>query len=136
MHKIFVYSQTHFPINRKKIKQTVKQTLEQQGITSIAEVTINFVGDRKMTQLHEKYLHEPGTTDVLSFPLTNLIKKKLGEIEFPYEEREEAIRLGDIVISYPQAQRQAAQHNLLVDEEINKLVEHGLLHLLGIHHDE
>jgi len=43
--------------------------------------------------------------------------------------------LGDVVISYPQALKQAQEHNLLVDEEIDRLVEHGVLHLLGIHHE-
>jgi len=43
--------------------------------------------------------------------------------------------LGDIVICYPQAKRQAMQWNKLLDEEIEFLASHGLLHLLGIHHE-
>ena len=46
------------------------------------------------------------------------------------------LRLGDIVVSYPVARRQAGEHNLLVDNEIKILVKHGMLHLLGIHHEE
>jgi len=39
------------------------------------------------------------------------------------------------VISYPVAQKQANDHNITTDEEVNRLVEHGMLHLLGIHHE-
>ena len=150
MHKIFIYSQSHFPINRKKIKNTVNQTLNKQGIITEAEVSVNFVGDRKMTELHKTYLKDEGTTDVLSFPLqefsgenpTSSRSARLRgtgnrNINFRYGRDEDILlHLGDIVVSYPQAQRQAGEHNLLVDDEINNLVKHGLLHLLGIHHEE
>ena len=44
--------------------------------------------------------------------------------------------LGDIVICYPQARREASQKNKLVDQVIMELAQHGTLHLLGIHHKE
>jgi probable rRNA maturation factor len=44
------------------------------------------------------------------------------------------LRLGDIVISHPQALEDAAMDGISVDEEIATLVEHGVKHLLGIHH--
>jgi len=63
---------------------------------------------------------------VLSFPMQE------GEV---VPEDEDGINLGDIVICYPQAKRQAMQWNKLLDEEIEFLASHGLLHLLGIHHE-
>ena len=44
-------------------------------------------------------------------------------------------RLGDIVISYPEIIREAAAQEMLVDERIGELVQHGMLHLLGLHHE-
>jgi len=44
------------------------------------------------------------------------------------------LRLGDIIISYPQALEDASMDGISVDEEIRTLVEHGMNHLLGIHH--
>jgi probable rRNA maturation factor len=76
-----------------------------------------------MTQLNKAWLKRQGTTDVISFPLD--------EDKFP----DKVLRLGDIVISYPQARKQAAAANTTVDEEVNKLVEHGVLSLLGLHHE-
>ena len=44
------------------------------------------------------------------------------------------LRLGDIVISYPQAMEDASLEGISVDEELRDLVEHGINHLLGINH--
>jgi len=46
------------------------------------------------------------------------------------------LRLGDVVISHPQAQAEAARQGIPINEELSVLVEHGILHLLGIHHQE
>lgn len=155
MVSILLSSESRYPVNRKLIKQTVLDVSNQQKIKSDIEVSILIIGDRKMSELNEKYLKSSGTTDVISFPLeTNhylpLPRSPQGfEALNPYDNRndknqnqgfvlppDDILRLGDIVISYPQAVKQAAENNVLVDEEIGSLVKHGLLHLLGIHHKE
>ncbi|PIS09328.1 rRNA maturation RNase YbeY [Candidatus Beckwithbacteria bacterium CG10_big_fil_rev_8_21_14_0_10_34_10] len=125
MIKILIQADSRYPVNRKRIRQKIRQVLRNKGIKKQAELSVLIVGDRKMASLNSKYLKRKGTTDVLSFSL--LEGKKI----FP---KEETLRLGDIVISYPQARKQAGQYNILVDKEIDRLVEHGLLHLLGVHH--
>ena len=126
MIKILFKTDSRYPIDRKKIREYSRQVLLSKGIRENAELSIFFVGNRKMTTLNKKYLHREGTTDVLSFSLAE------GKVPFP---KDKVLRLGDVVISYPQARKQAGQYNFLVDDEINKLVRHGILHLLGIHHD-
>jgi probable rRNA maturation factor len=69
---------------------------------------------------------EEKVTDVLSFPLVEGLELT---VDF------NGLNLGDIVICYPQAKRQAIQWNRIIDEEIEFLACHGLLHLLGIHHN-
>lgn len=125
MIKILIKADSRYPVERKRIRQKIKQILGKKGLTQDTEVSILFIGDRKMKSLNKKYRGKSETTDVLSFPLNE------GGHPFPAEE---TLRLGDIVISYPQARKQAGEYNVLVDEEIDRLVEHGLLHLLGIHH--
>ena len=44
--------------------------------------------------------------------------------------------LGDVVVSKDQAERQAKEYGHSIEEEIAKLVEHGVLHLFGIHHED
>jgi ssRNA-specific RNase YbeY (16S rRNA maturation enzyme) len=46
------------------------------------------------------------------------------------------IQLGDIVVCYPLAVAEAIEENVLVDERVYELIEHGAMHLMGIHHKE
>lgn len=111
--------------------------VNEKRITAIAEKTagkdknlsVLFCGDGKMRDLNRQYRHLDMTTDVLSFGKEENVKEQGGWLE-------EESYLGDIVISYPQAKRNAKEYGLEVDEEIDKLVEHGIRHLLGVHHGE
>jgi probable rRNA maturation factor len=126
MIRILIRADSRYPVDRKRIREKARQLLKSKGLTHGVEVSLSFVGDRKMKQLNTKYLKKKETTDVLSFSLTE------GKASFPADD---ILRLGDVVISYPQARKQAGQYNILVDEEIDRLVKHGLLHLLGVHHE-
>ena len=86
------------------------------------DLNIAFVEDDYMTELHIKWMDEPGTTDVLSFPM-----------DMP-EEPGEAVTLGDIVISPVVAAEQATQQGHSIEHEIFILATHGLLHILGYDH--
>ena len=92
----------------------------------IYKISLSVVGERKIKELENKYFNRDEVTDVLSFPLEE------GE-KMPDDT--DGTSLGDIVVCYPQAKRQALQWNRIIDEEIEFLACHGLLHLLGIHHD-
>ncbi len=114
---------TRYKIDRKKIRETVEKTLKSHGVADMAEVSVVVVGERKMSQLHLKYLQAEGPTDVMSWPLEG--------VNYP----DDVLRLGDVVVCYPVAVKLAAEENMMVDEKIASLVEHGCLHLLGIHHE-
>lgn len=95
-----------------------------------AEVSLSVVGDRMMRNLNKRFRQIDATTNVLSFPLAvNHTRQRF--VDPP----DNKLYLGDIVISYPQAREDAAQENKLVDDKIDELVEHGLMHLLGNHHE-
>jgi probable rRNA maturation factor len=66
-------------------------------------------------------------TDVLSFP--QMDGESIPEVD------SEVLTLGDVVVCYPQAKKQSLKLNRLIDDEIEFLTCHGVLHLLGIHHD-
>ena len=132
MNNILIQSSSRYPIRRKKIKETVTKTLEAMQISGAVEVEINVVGDRKMRTLKRDHLGIDETTDVLSFPIH---EKIVGEKPTFVSDPDGFIRIGTIFVSYPQAQRQANIHKLLIDDEIDQLVEHGILHLVGVHHD-
>jgi probable rRNA maturation factor len=76
-----------------------------------------------MKQLNELFRGKGMTTDVLSFP------------NEPDEFDPDKNNLGDIVISVEQAQKQADEYGLTLENEINQLILHGLLHLCGYDHE-
>lgn len=132
--KISIKTESRYPVDKKHIRKTIKEYLKSKQEFEETEVAIDvyFVGDRKMKTLNQKYLDRDKTTDVLSFSLTEEDKEIDEEfITAP----EDILHLGEVIVSYPQARKQAGENNVLVDEEIDRLVIHGLKHLLGIHHD-
>ena len=86
------------------------------------ELSVTFVDDQEMEELHIKWMDEPGTTDVLSFPM-----------DMP-ENPSDAVTLGDIVIAPTVAATQAAAAGHSAEQEIFILAAHGLLHILGYDH--
>jgi rRNA maturation RNase YbeY len=100
--------------NARKILALVK---EQD-----AELSLAFVADREIAKLNRKYRNQPRPTDVLSFP---------AERVFAGPQR----LLGDVVISVERAEAQAKAGGWTLNEEIDRLLIHGVLHLLGYDHE-
>lgn len=120
-----IYIESRYKVNRRKVKQVVLDTIKKHGIVGPAEVSVAIVGNRKMRALNKKYRDVDKTTNVLSF----------SQEEGEYSPRPAGeLYLGDIVVSYPVVISEAAAENMLVDDKVSELVEHGVLHLLGEHH--
>ncbi|MBI2019450.1 rRNA maturation RNase YbeY [Candidatus Daviesbacteria bacterium] len=136
MFNIIINSDPRYNVNKASIQAVVIQILQKLRISGRIELGVNIVGDRKMHELNRKYRGLDSTTNVLSFALEDSSPASLqhipriGFVAAP----DKWLRLGDIVISYPQVLEDASLEGLSVDEEIRYMVEHGLNHLLGIHH--
>lgn len=123
---VLLYVESRYKVNRKRIKKTIEEILDEHNVKSKTEVSVAIVGDRKMAQLNKKYRGKTGTTNILSFPLSE------GD-QVPTSP--DIARLGDIVISYPVLIDESAKEEMLVDDRVDMLVAHGLRHLMGIHHE-
>ena len=86
------------------------------------DLNLGFIDDDYMTELHIKWMDEPGSTDVLSFPMD------MPEVEG------EIVTLGDIMISPTFATAQALTAGHSIEHEIYILATHGLLHIIGYDH--
>jgi probable rRNA maturation factor len=115
--------QTKIKIERRKIRSTVLKLLKIMDCAN-KELCISFVDDNTIKQLNNNYLQRDNSTNVLSFSLQ---EGEYGNINPNV--------LGDIVISAETAQRDAAIGDLSISEEIDFLIIHGLLHLLGLNHE-
>jgi rRNA maturation RNase YbeY len=129
MHIIQIFVESRYKVNRKKIKQAITEVLAEHGIQTPVEIAVAVVGDRKMTHLNETYRQKQGTTNVLSFVASE--GEKLPETELDDTRN----RLGDIILSYPQVVRDSARDEMLVDDKVDELIRHSMLHLLGVHHE-
>jgi probable rRNA maturation factor len=116
-------NQNKIKINRRKIRAAILKILKILECAD-KEISINFVDDTKIKQLNKQYLGKDKATNVLSFSLR---EDEYGNINPQV--------LGDIIISVETAQKDAVYGNLTVDQEINFLIIHGLLHLLGYDHE-
>jgi probable rRNA maturation factor len=107
---------------RRSVERLLRKAASRVGgrARGAAHVTVVFCGDVRMRRLNRQFRGVDQTTDVLSFPL--------GESAEPGA-------LGDIVISVPAARRQARRWGLSPRREMEQLVLHGFLHLLGYDHE-
>jgi probable rRNA maturation factor len=101
--------------------------LDQLRIHPQAELSVLLVDEDTMSSYHEKYMGEPGPTDVLSFPMD--------ELRPPGDGDEPPVGLlGDIVLCPAVTDRQAREHGRSTAAEAEYLLVHGILHLLGYDH--
>lgn len=128
MIKVNVKKQSNYPISSPYLKKIVRDFLTKNGIVSNAEVSVAIVGEAEMLNLGKKYLKDHILHNVLSFTEDEMQKK------FVYPP-DNIIRLGEIIVCYPKAFEEAKTEGRLIDDKIKELVEHGALHLLGIHHE-
>lgn len=132
VNRITFSGQSRYPVSIKKIKEHLNSCLKELKVAGPVIISVIIVGNRKIRELNRKYRGRDYATNVLSFPSA----ENKENITFPVGDPEEMKFLGDLVVSYPQALKEAAEENKLVDIKILELLEHGLLHLLGYHHKE
>jgi probable rRNA maturation factor len=98
--------------------------MKEMKLNPDCDLNVGFIDDQYMTELHIKWMDEPGSTDVLSFPM-----------DMP-EHEGEVVTLGDIMISPTFAAAQAITAGHSAEHEIFILATHGLLHIIGYDHAE
>ena len=110
-----------------QLKDVARYCLDKLGMHPDCELSISLVEESEMSSLHMQWMDEKGPTDVLSFPMDEL--KPNSAAQGPGV-------LGDIVLcpSFAEAQATKAGHSL--QDELELLTVHGVLHLLGFDHRE
>ncbi|KKR51180.1 MAG: putative rRNA maturation factor [Candidatus Curtissbacteria bacterium GW2011_GWA1_40_16] len=133
MVKTLIFSDTRYPVNRKIVRKAVADTFLKYKIeATIAEVSVAVVGSRKMKDLTDKFMKDGKEHEVLSFPLEELTA---GFASGFAGSPDDVLRLGDVVLCWPQVLEAASRDDIMVDEEVYKLTCHGIEHLLGQHHE-
>jgi probable rRNA maturation factor len=134
--------QEDHPIAVARWAELSKNVLKARGIKGETEVSLLFVDEDAIAALNEQFLGKSGPTDVLSFPIEDEPgptgrSPDLGGSGPGASPREGTLTLlGDVVICPTVAARNAEEHEVSLDDEVALLVVHGLLHLLGMDHQE
>jgi probable rRNA maturation factor len=119
-----------------------RQVLAARGVKGETEVSLLFVDEDAMAALNQQFLGKAGPTDVLSFPIEDEPGPTGRSPDFggsgPGTSPEQGMLtlLGDVVICPEVASRNAVDHEVSLEDEVALLVVHGLLHLLGMDHEE
>jgi probable rRNA maturation factor len=114
------------------VKKIARQALKAEGVASPYEVSLVFTDSETVKQLNRDYRGVDKPTDVLAF---YMLPQKQADSSFALPP-DGITRLGEVIISYPQAAEQAKEQGHSPQSELALLVIHGILHLLGYDHEE
>ena len=126
---IEITNESELEVDLTRVQSLAEHVREALRLHPLVDVGVIFVDEAPMTDLHVRWMDEPGPSDVLSFPMDEL---RPGSEEMLSAEGV----LGDVVICPQVARRQA---EVAGHEEINEilmLLTHGMLHLVGFDHAE
>ena len=115
------------PLDLGAFERLASFVLDREDAPVMVELSIAIVDLAEMTELNERYRGMAGPTDVLSFECDDLCAV-LGP--------DDPVTLGDVVVAPEVAEAQAAEYGHTVEEELNLLLVHGILHLLGYDHED
>jgi len=116
---VLISNRQSLPVDEVGLVTLARDTLTAEGRADRVELSVSFVDETEMADLHVRYLHEEGPTDVLSFPLD--------------EVDDRGVRLlGDVVVAPSVAARNNPDDPA---SEIRLLLVHGILHVLGYDHE-
>jgi len=130
--EIFVEGEFRGVVDGGQVKRIVRQVLKAEGVALPYEVSLVFADSEAVKQLNRDYRGVDEPTDVLAFCM---LPQKEADSSFALPPNG-VTRLGEVIISYPQAVEQAKEQGHSTEGELALLVIHGILHLLGYDHEE
>ena len=117
-----IHIEAEFPFPENLLERAVNAALAHESKALDSELSIVLTDEARLQQLNRDYLGIDAPTDVLSFPASET------------DPETGARYIGDILISIPRAQAQAVTAGHPLESEVQLLVVHGVLHLLGHDH--
>jgi probable rRNA maturation factor len=137
---IDIANESGVEVDEVALAAIARYVLDELHIHPLAELSVLVVDEKAMTELHERWMGEPGPTDVLSFPMDELRPPHLGGGNAGRAGAEDPGPdpglLGDVVLCPPVAAAQAREAGHSAQAELELLTVHGILHLLGYDHAE
>jgi probable rRNA maturation factor len=122
MIEVFVANEQETSVDELRLSALARHTLECEGVSGDAELSVLLVTSDHIRNLNMRFANENNPTDVLAFPMLD------------EEEDEEETLLGDVVVCPEVAEQSATKLGHSLSHELDVLLVHGTLHLLGYDH--
>ena len=119
-------------VDEEWMRRITRQVLKAENVAPPYEMSLVFTDSETVQRLNRDYRGVDEPTDVLAFHM--LPQKEAGS--FFALPPDGVLRLGEVIISYPQAVEQAKEQGHSVEQELALLIIHGILHLLGYAHEK
>lgn len=129
---VFLANEQSEEVDPAALREIAELVLREEHYPKESEVTILLVSDDEMSGYNARFLDREGPTDVLAFPLEELIPGVAPD----HDPLGPPLVIGDILIAPAYVRRSAAEMGVAYEDEMALMAVHGLLHLLGYDHEE
>lgn len=129
---VFLANEQTESVEPGELRSLAELILREEGYPDEAEVTILLISDEEMAGYNERYLDRDGPTDVLAFPLEELIPGVVPD----HDPHGPPLVIGDILVAPAFVRRAAVEMGVDFEDEMALMVAHGVLHLLGYDHED
>lgn len=127
---VFLANEQSEQVEMAGLRELAEVVLEDEGYPKETEVTVLLVTDDEMTGFNERFLSRSGSTDVLAFPVEELLPGVVPE----YDPHGPPLMIGDVIVAPAHVRRQAVEFEVSFEDEMALMVAHGILHLMGYDH--
>jgi probable rRNA maturation factor len=136
---IEVANESGHHVDEEALVRVARHVLDAMGVSPLAELSMLLADIEHMTELHVRWMDLPGPTDVMAFPMDELDLRGSRGAGHAHEDKPDDMGpaiLGDVVLCPPVAEQQAREAGHSLEDELEMLTTHGVLHLLGFDHAE
>lgn len=127
---IFLADEQTEQVGLSDLHSLAELVMREEGLPEDAEVTLLLVSESEMAVYNQRFLDRDGPTDVLAFPVEELIPGVAPEVD----PQGPPLMLGDVLVAPAYVRRQAEEQGVSFEDEMALMVTHGILHLLGYDH--
>ena len=129
---VFLADEQSEDLDLPELRSVAELVLAEEGYPVDTELTVLFVDDAEMAAYNKRFLDRTGPTDVLAFPVEELMPGVVPEVD----RRGPPLMIGDVIIAPSYVRRQAENYEVTLDDEMTLMLVHGILHLLGYDHQD
>ena len=129
---VFLADEQGEPVDLEQLRRLAELVLSEEGYPAETELTVLLVSEDEMAAYNERFLERSGPTDVLAFPVEELMPGVVPD----QDSNGPPLIIGDVIVAPGYVGRQAEENDAAFEDEMALMVAHGILHLLGYDHIE